>query len=183
MPDNLLSQAEIDALVAQNKDARVSSAGNNAPGSATGETRMQPGPENKPPAVKNVSLAGVQQARAAPAGTSLPRDAGAPSDLEARLRRLEAAVQRVQASGGSADGAANTELQLQVRDMMRHIQRLDEQMKAISARLQGTPGYDAYHTFQCDKCQSRGTVAVILKCTSCGKEGWRGWWPSRRPGA
>jgi ParB/RepB/Spo0J family partition protein len=30
--------------------------------------------------------------------------------------------------------------------------------------------------FECD-CGAKGHVAVHIKCTKCGKDNWRGWWP------
>jgi hypothetical protein len=34
--------------------------------------------------------------------------------------------------------------------------------------------------FVCSKCRSKSLVAVYVKCTSCGKESWMGWWPDEK---
>jgi hypothetical protein len=34
--------------------------------------------------------------------------------------------------------------------------------------------------FLCEHCKAKGTMAVFTKCTSCGREGWFGWWPRKK---
>lgn len=63
--------------------------------------------------------------------------------------------------------------------LSNRVEEFSEGIKIMAARLQATPGYDLYHTFQCDKCGSKGYVATLFKCTKCGGESWRGWWPKK----
>lgn len=43
-------------------------------------------------------------------------------------------------------------------------------------KLFGDPLAGLKENFKCD-CGAKGEVAVSIKCTKCGKETWRGWWP------
>jgi translation initiation factor 2 gamma subunit (eIF-2gamma) len=54
---------------------------------------------------------------------------------------------------------------------------MSEQLEEISDNLRSSLGYGAAKIFQCSECGSGGTVAIHVKCTSCGEENWMGWWP------
>jgi len=62
----------------------------------------------------------------------------------------------------------------------RRVLELGQEIKTISAKLQGTLGYDVFHTFNCDHCHSKETVSLLFRCTQCGHQSWRGWFPKRR---
>jgi len=44
--------------------------------------------------------------------------------------------------------------------------------------LDNTPLHNLRESFSCE-CRTSGMVAVHIKCTNCGKETWRGWWPKK----
>jgi hypothetical protein len=61
----------------------------------------------------------------------------------------------------------------------KQIQTLAEELKRISVNLQNTPGYGIRRQFKCEKCDDQGFVATMFRCTRCGHESWRGWWPQK----
>lgn len=61
----------------------------------------------------------------------------------------------------------------------KQIQTLAEELKRISVNLQNTPGYGIRRQFKCEKCDDQGSVATMFRCTKCGHESWRGWWPQK----
>jgi hypothetical protein len=64
-----------------------------------------------------------------------------------------------------------------VRKIKADLAKLSRQIEAISANLKDTPVYGLHKHFVCRSCGSGGHVALIIRCTQCGKEGWQGWWP------
>ena len=64
-----------------------------------------------------------------------------------------------------------------VRKIKADLAKLSRQIEAISANLKDTPAYGLHKHFVCRSCGSGGHVALIIRCTQCGKEGWQGWWP------
>jgi hypothetical protein len=64
-----------------------------------------------------------------------------------------------------------------VRKIKADLAKLSRQIEAISANLKDTPAYGLHKHFVCRSCGSEGYVALIIRCTQCGKEGWQGWWP------
>jgi hypothetical protein len=47
---------------------------------------------------------------------------------------------------------------------------------SVKWKLKDTLLVGVRREFKCD-CGAKGFVAVYIKCTKCGKETWRGWWP------
>jgi hypothetical protein len=64
-----------------------------------------------------------------------------------------------------------------VRKIKVDLAKLSRQIEAVSANLKDTPAYGLHKHFVCRSCGSEGHVALIIRCTQCGKEGWQGWWP------
>jgi len=189
MADQLLSQSDIDALV---KDMAGKSEGSpgggkaDAPKAVAREASQSFEEASPPTTVTEVSLRGVVSQE-----PSRGRDVASESvgsleakilDLTQRLSAVEATVGRLEGlekrMAGSANAGQVSPEQLQA--MVKRIQDLGQEIKNISARLQGTLGYDAYHTFKCDKCQTQGVVATVFRCTECGHQTWRGWWPRKQ---
>jgi hypothetical protein len=83
------------------------------------------------------------------------------SQLEERVRRLEAAVKNIPESTRA------------LKD------RVDKISAAIEAVERNKSDYGFLEAFRCNHCHSIGNVAVYVKCTSCGKENWMGWWPEK----
>jgi prefoldin subunit 5 len=55
--------------------------------------------------------------------------------------------------------------------------RIDEISNILEMIQQKKSDYTFFEEFKCSHCQSKNLVAVHVKCTSCGKENWMGWWP------
>lgn len=191
MADQLLSQADVDALVA-------SLSKNDAPKPAA--------PAAKPPTPAPVPVvakpAAAPSRPSAPASVSAaspaPRPASAPVKPEVnndvisglnskiaeltrqlgfmgaavkKIEMLEKKVSELEAKTGKNSGAAITD---------QKVQQLTDEMKKIVTNLKGTPGYGVRNTFSCEKCDDHGHVAVQFRCTKCGHERWYGWWPEKK---
>ena len=123
---------------------------------------------------QGVTAPGWGQETEAPAGSDSSIQSKKVS-LEERLSKMEEEIRRLaDIEKGMADAQA---LSREVQALMKCIQELNTEVKNISTKLQGTLGYDIYHSFKCEKCGSHRLVAAAFRCTSCGKQGWRGWWP------
>lgn len=127
-------------------------------------------PEEKPVKLTPTSIEEIRakKGRAAPdAGldSKTPKDQVA--QLADRVAQLEAEV-----GPGEVTQQDLAELASQIRD-------LNARLDSIMSALQATVGYGARHNFVCRNCQSRGSVAARLNCTSCGEENWWGWWPQK----
>ena len=151
------------------------------------EEVSQPSEEATPlPAVKKVSLREVVPSKTERALEDTPE---AVTSLEAkvldvtqRLGNMEAAVGKLEQLGIAAAGAgpAAQVSPQQLQEIANRVQALSQEVRGISNKLQGTLGFDAYHSFKCDKCGSQGLVATVFKCTKCGQQGWRGWLPRKK---
>jgi len=74
-------------------------------------------------------------------------------------------------------GAAILQLEEKLCAVTRHLDKTDCRVMTVTKKLQDTPSYGVRGDYKCDSCGSTGFAAIPLKCTSCGKEGWWGWWP------
>jgi hypothetical protein len=102
-------------------------------------------------------------------------------ELSQRLSRVEAVVGRLEQL--EKEGAGATTMPqvspAELQAVLKLVHDVSQEVKNISAKLQGTLGYDIYHSFKCDRCGTQGLVATIFKCTGCGHQSWRGWSPKR----
>ena len=57
--------------------------------------------------------------------------------------------------------------------------KLSGRIEAITATLKDSIGYGIHRDFACRSCGAKGNVAITIRCTHCGKEGWMGWWPEK----
>jgi len=80
------------------------------------------------------------------------------TQLEERVKQLEAMLKQQPGS--------NEMLKSRI-DKITNVIEVIRQKKSDSAFLQ---------EFVCSKCHSKSLVAIYVKCTSCGKENWMGWW-------
>jgi hypothetical protein len=60
-----------------------------------------------------------------------------------------------------------------------HLQGMDKAIKALKARLDGTPSAGLKARFECTHCGAQGLLATYIKCTKCGNANWWGWWPEK----
>lgn len=181
MPDNLLSQADIDALVAQNRNNKKQPVVPEKPQATENERKVNTISENQPSLVKEYSLQDIRQAKALKSEQQQLPQKKTDADLTARLSQLEIAFRELKQSETSRVNSMKTiqVMTSQMQELMGKVQILNQQITAFASRLQGTPGADAYHTFECEQCHSKHTVVTVLKCSSCGHQSWRGWWPPK----
>jgi hypothetical protein len=89
------------------------------------------------------------------------------------LKRLELLEKKV------AELEKNPENNAESPTTVQRVQQLGEELKKISANLKGTPDYGVRYSFNCEKCSDKGHMAIMLRCTKCGHERWYGWWPNK----
>jgi len=93
--------------------------------------------------------------------------------LGVRLEELE------QKLSEAADlGAAITRLEKRLGTALQQLMEMEARVSAISGKLRDTPSYGVRGEFTCESCGAQGSIAIPLKCTRCGKQGWWGWWPA-----
>jgi hypothetical protein len=96
------------------------------------------------------------------------------AELTQRLAKAESKLVQLEMDkherGTAAVGAAT----------QADIARLNTRLEGISRKLAATPGYNAGNLFKCSSCGASGQLAIPIKCTHCGEEGWWGWWPREK---
>jgi hypothetical protein len=179
--EKVLTQADVDALVALVPDAPRAAA---APVASAKPVQVD-SPPAKPIAAEPV------QAKAPAQQPSPPNPIN--SNEVAALQKTIADLSR------QVSKLANTAQRLdlleertgQLAQLIQHAahseQPSGEQIAEIQAELRELSRYQNNHhelreDFECAHCKSKGTVAFLTKCTSCGQERWFGWWPRRKAG-
>lgn len=181
MENKLLKQSDIDSLVSElaAKTQPPQPAAPAAPAESPPVHTAEPTPDGAPlaPAVKEISLQQAKQ-QASSGVTKEQYDllVSLNDKLVERIQRMENKIQRLEQlekmkAGGGGIGVTTQ----QYNEMTTSVQQLNQQIANISARLQGTLGYDIYHTFECEKCGTHEHVATVFRCTQCGHQNWRGW--------
>lgn len=56
---------------------------------------------------------------------------------------------------------------------------LEGRLDDVEGKLLGDPLSGAREDITCQGCGSRGCIAVLIKCTKCGRETYQGWWPKK----
>ncbi len=108
---------------------------------------------------------------------ALPALQATVNGLAQQMARLEASVAQLGKDGGGDATAAVRQMSQRLDGITRHLKKMDGRVDTISKSLEATPDYAARKNFTCSSCGSHGFLAVPLKCTGCGREGWWGWWP------
>ena len=176
--EKVLSQADVDALVALVPDA---------PRAAAPPVSPQPVPAEKPqpaaaepvrssvsvhesPALHNVPSSEISALQKTVA--DLTRQVSKFADTAQRIDLLEektaqlAQIIQHSAHNDRPSGEQITEIQTQLCDLSERLHQRHELRE----------------DFECQHCQSKGTVAFLTKCTACGQERWFGWWPRKKAG-
>lgn len=96
-------------------------------------------------------------------------DAEALNALAARIERLEAAL--------AESNNSIMQIHQEYQTFSTQVQLMGSRLEGVLDNLKSTLGYRAQKTFTCASCEADGNVAAKVKCTSCGKENWWGWWP------
>ena len=185
MNDKLLSQSDIDSLVSglAGKEQAVPKKETAAPASiAPGVTSQPPEGAAAIPMVKEVSMQDAVPKRQSQLSASSPElSSSLNAKLVERLSRVEAKVQKLEQYERVKSGIGPAPVSSQqFQELAKYVQKLSEEVRSISVKLQSTLGYDIYHSFKCERCGTQEQVATVFKCTSCGHESWRGWWPKNR---
>ncbi|HSW58085.1 MAG TPA: hypothetical protein VLH15_06760 [Dehalococcoidales bacterium] len=206
MADQLLSQSDVDALIAS-----LSQNTGNKPDAPASKPAAAASSPVKPPASIPVSRSTVSQTPAVsapvshtpvvptpPASKPMPRAVSVPAKAEANRGNDNALDSRVgEISRQLAElSAAVKKFELMEKRLSeleakytrgpapvkaeQMVQQLAEEMKKIVNNLKGTPGYGVRHKFSCERCDDHGHVAVQFRCTKCGHERWYGWWPDKK---
>ncbi len=173
--EKVLSQADVDALVALVPDT----------------PRTEPTvtakavPEDKP----------LQPATSEPVRTNAPAheplsSTGSPSEIIAIQKTLADMTRQVSKLANTAQRLDLLEetiwqLEKQMQQSPYSIRSSGEQIAKIHDRVQELSfdlkkRHELREYFQCEHCDSKGTVAFLTKCTSCGQERWFGWWPGKK---
>ncbi len=202
MNDNkVLSQADIDAMLSPAEDSEEAPRETVAvaapeifvpPPTVTTITPPEPAaaapvaspvapPEPVAAAPVAPPVAPPAPAVAAPDNSSIDALQALVNQLAERLEKAEASLNAV----GTLERAI-AEINTAVRSIQQNHSAALQQLATLTTSIaglqensRGTLGYRARHTFQCDSCASKKTVATRIKCTSCGKENWWGWWPKK----
>lgn len=95
--------------------------------------------------------------------------------LQEKVARLETKVQKLEQMEKIRSGVIAPVNPQQVQTLEKQVKQLTEVIQGISLNLQGTLGYDIYHSFTCEKCGAKEQVSSVYKCTHCGHESWLGW--------
>lgn len=108
---------------------------------------------------------------------ALPALQATVNGLAQQMARLEASVAKLGNGGGGDATAAVRQVSQRLDGVTRQLKKMEGRVGSISKNLEATPDYAARKDFTCSSCGSHGFLAVPLKCTGCGHEGWWGWWP------
>ena len=92
--------------------------------------------------------------------------------LETALDKLERLEQRIQFLE-SENAQSTNELSI----MGKQLKAIGALVETLTKGIINTPLYDAHEKFICNGCGSKGDVAMVVRCTKCGRERWVGWWP------
>ncbi len=174
---NVLPQDAIDALFKKATGQDIASA---PAATATAE----PPPAAPPPvAAAPVAAAPVAPPPPPPPAPIAAQDPALPAlqatvnGLAQQMARLEASVAQLGNGGGGDTTAAVRQMSQRLDGITRQLKKMDGRVGTISKSLEATPDYAARKEFTCSSCGSHGFLAVPMKCTGCGHEGWWGWWP------
>jgi rubrerythrin len=188
---NILPQAEIDALFKQATGRNLSTPPEVEAAKLVALKEEKPAPEVIP--VKEPEK--VQQAPApqvsAPSSASQPDNETLNKVLNKLMDTMETLTKRIEVIETNIEKISNDksdtsdysdtirQLSNKVQNDSTIIKNINNQMTSLKKKLKGTPGFNARDQFTCTKCGSHGYLAVPMKCSSCGTEGWWGWYPEK----
>ena len=191
--NSVLAQSEIDALF-KPVIGKSAAAAPPRPAALGGK----PSPKAAPVATRAaqpVAAAGPVPARsaAAPRTSPVAAEAASPSPSNETIKALQASLadlaQRITKVETSVRQLSQREQEVHEIDpavqrlskklpaVVKELQKVNDQVRGIGRGLAATPDYGVRKDFTCSSCGSHGFVAMPMKCTQCGSEGWWGWWP------
>ncbi len=179
----MLSQDEIDSLFKQATGKNIAQPPTaprdtypSAASPVTPSTRPQQGTQPKAP-----SAAPLPTSAPVPSYEVLETLQATVADLAQRMTKLETAISRLGREEREVPDVSVTVQGLSQRlgAVVKDLQKVNSQVRATLRGLGGTPVYSIRSKFTCESCGSHGSVAIPMRCTKCGKEGWYGWWPKK----
>lgn len=109
---------------------------------------------------------------------ALPALQATVNNLMAQMAKLETSLAQVSSSSGGQEAmSAVRQMSQRLDGVTRQMKKMDGRVGTISKNLEATPDYAARKDFTCTSCGSHGYMAIPMKCTGCGTDGWWGWWP------
>ena len=165
MPDQILSQEEIDAMLS-----------GGAGGTPSAPAAEEPAAAPPPPTVKQVPVSPQPAAAGPDPATKMMLD-----KLAEKLEDFGAALERINQleKAISETNSAIRQMRADFQTFGGQTQLINSKVDGILANLKTTLGYRAQKTFTCNSCRAKGQVAAKVKCTECGQENWWGWWPGK----
>jgi seryl-tRNA synthetase len=183
--NNALPQAEIDTLIKQanGKTAEpvpeVKAEAVEKVGNLTGTPVVKnTGPPQEPEPVSQ----SVVQMDTEPDDYILETIQSALDSLTRRIEKVEESIGKIVEAEGNTSGSddhiqiLSEKLSSGTEDLKRASRRIEE----VVAGLKETPGYGIRSFFTCESCGSSSFIAIPVRCTECGNEGWWGWWPPEK---
>ncbi len=135
-----------------------------------------------PPPVPDAAPAPVSAPSPAPSDDILKKIQANVADLTRRMAKVEVEISMLdQEEEVMPDLSIPVQrLSRRLDTVVKELQKVNSRTDGISRGLKGTPDYAIRDDFACESCGSRGFVAIPMRCTDCGSEGWWGWWPKKQ---
>lgn len=187
---SVLPQTDIDVLFKQatgKSIARPPPAKPAAPEATTSPPASPVTPSAEPPDRTGPAAPPVVVAATTPVPATPPDDAfktlqATVVDLAQRIARVETSISRLGQQEREVPDVSVTVQRLSQRleAVIKELHKVNSQVGGVTRGLQGTAGYGIRSSFTCESCGSQGFVAIPMRCTNCGSEGWWGWWPKEK---
>jgi hypothetical protein len=124
----------------------------------------------------------VQTSPSAPSDDVLKKIQATLADLSQRIAKVEMDVTRfAQEDRAMPDVSVPVQrLSQKLAIVAKEVRRINGRTEGITRGLKNTPDYGIRNDFICEACGAHGFMAVPMRCTGCGTEGWWGWWPKKQ---
>jgi hypothetical protein len=183
---NVLPQAEIDAIFKQATGRSLvepvaSKQGNSSTVSSGTRPKESPKVKDKPP-----ESTPPRPSSSSKADSAKPIDTEKLDEIMATLGKLTQRIENLEEkittlSQSKPDTTDNSDLERQLLQKVKNeeinLHKVNKRINNIITMLKGTPGYGVRDNYTCNNCGSHGFIAIPVKCSSCGTQGWLGWWP------
>jgi len=189
--EKVLTQADVDALVALVPDK---------PRAAAPTVNARSIPVEKPAQLSAETVQTSAYAYQSPPPSAGPSNTGHASEVIALQKNAADLTKTVADLSRQVSKFANTaqrldlleEKTVRLAQLIQHtshnvqpsaeqaeqIVEIQVQLQELSVQLNHR--HELREDFHCAHCKSKGTMAILTKCTSCGQERWFGWWPKKK---
>ena len=184
---SVLPQAEIDALFRQatgmaivhpSPPVRTEADAAPAPASPVAARQVK---FRQPPAAVSKPITPLEPEASLASSDIIAEMQATLNDLVRRIGRMEANIEKLNDKteqhndlGGSLETVTQS-----MAVLRRDLQRINGRVNGVLNSLNDSPTLSLQKEFACGSCGSHGLVALMLKCTNCGEEGWWGLWPEK----